>query len=235
MKIVYKRMGECRMKRYHALLLFFALIIISALIFYCQYKFETPNSGYPEYDQLILSVKKSRKSGELPSGVSTDLIRENPGWVLKDIDNNGQVELIFGRNSNKENYVYNIYTLLNDEVVQVAEGWNRNIYMLCADGTIANYWSGSSSEYGSNYYQYKDCELQLVESLAFLDWSTPNHEYTQWYYSDQFSSQSLLIPNQSGTYFDLNPQFTPISHEAAEAIMENRTCDLLDFTPFFHF
>lgn len=223
------------MRKYRIPIALLILSIVFAFAFYCRYKFDAPNSGYPQYDQLILSVQKARKSGELPAGMRLDLIRDAFGWALDDIDNNGQVELIFGGNlHNGGNQIYNIYTLFNDDVVQVTEGWNRNIYELCTDGTIANYWSSSSSEYGNNYYQYSDCKLQLVESIAFLDWSSPNYEYTQWYYSDQFSSQSLLTPNPSGTYFDLNPEFIPISDEKAEAIIENRNYALLNFTPFSH-
>ncbi|MBQ6520936.1 MAG: hypothetical protein IJI14_19700 [Anaerolineaceae bacterium] len=94
---------------------------------------------------------------------------KNTGFYVADLDNNGTPEMLFGEFHPGMNapVLYDMYTIKNDELVHVFDGWDRSRYYLCENGGIAH--EGSSSAFNSftslNYYT--DGELRLMQSIIY--------------------------------------------------------------------
>lgn len=68
------------------------------------------------------------------------------------------------------------------QVVHVFDGWDRNRYYMCTDGTIANEGSAGAEYTFYSYYNFKNGELQIVESVfSDIDENSESH----WYQSDK--------------------------------------------------
>ena len=71
------------------------------------------------------------------------------GYCYYDINADGTDELLIGPcSADYPAYeIFDIYTIVSGEVVTVAQGWERNYYAVCADGTVANNASGGAGEW----------------------------------------------------------------------------------------
>lgn len=159
---------------------------------------ETPleETDYSGYDKLIAEARDVLENfdGNYPEEEPFSSVfyqhwdYETLGYLIKDIDGNSVDELIFGANTDGwdnggwDGIVYDIYTIVNGEVVHVLDGWERNRYYLCENGRIANEASSSAFESSYNYYTYSGTELTLVESVLYN--SRQDEEYP-WFYSTE--------------------------------------------------
>jgi len=77
------------------------------------------------------------------------------GYAFVDIDNNGTEELIVAQSFGNDwpCDILNIYTISDNKVVMLAEGWSRNRYYLLNDGTVYN--EGSNGADDSSFISYK--------------------------------------------------------------------------------
>ena len=142
------------------------------------------------------------------------------GYTTLDLDGNGVDELIFGENAPDaetgwDGIIYDIYTISNNQLVHVLDGWERNRYYLCEDGTIANESSGSAFNSSFTYYSYTDSSLKLKETVVMDGYYD---EENPWFYSTQYEDS----PENS----------TPISEDEAQNIIQKYTYKILQFTPF---
>ncbi|MBT9778386.1 hypothetical protein GPL15_17960 [Clostridium sp. MCC353] len=186
---------------------------------------QNPDQSYAE---LIAAATKciTNKELEIPAGFdfSTALITTGSygtrGYLIEDIDGNGIDELIFGENgtnpdSQWDGVIFNIYTISDEELVQVLNGWERNKYFFCENGMIAN--EGSSGAANSNYayFTFEGSELHLVEAVIYdgmKDAADP------WFYSTE------------SEFYSENAE--PISEEKAIEIREKYIYERPEFIPF---
>ena len=134
-------------------------------------------TGYPQYDVVLANICDLRLAGThgIETEFSSDLLTANdyyqtPGWLLRDLDGDGIPELLLGANRDEGHAViFNIYRYGGTRAVCVVNGWNRNRWYLCTDGSLANEGSSSAFESSYSYYRYTSGELQHLETLLYLD------------------------------------------------------------------
>lgn len=192
----------------------------------------TPPTGNAAFDALILAVEQSR--AEAANGGEFDTERfsgtlmpsndsfQTPGWLLYDIDGDGQDELLFGENSDDawDSMVFHIYA---SDGTPVVYGWERSRYTLCKYGVVMHEGSGGASEYSTSFYHYRKGTLVPIETVYF-------HEDT-WYHGKGKKDSDFYVQQSSGEYV-VSPDFTPISEDRAEEILGIYSKLSLTFTPF---
>lgn len=182
-------------------------------------------TGYSEYDEVLANICDLRLAGThgTETEFSSDLLAVNdyyqtPGWLLRDLDGDGIPELLLGANWDEGHAViFNIYRSGGTRAVRVVNGWNRNRWYLCTDGSLANEGSSSAFESSYSYYRYTSSELQHLETLLYLDDGSGG---SPWHYSvttDQYVNSG---------------DFHSVTEAEATAVMDKYTHETLAFTPF---
>ena len=182
-------------------------------------------TGYPEYDEVLANICDLRFAGTqgIETEFSSDLLTANdyyqtPGWLLRDLDGDGIPELLLGANWDEgHTVIFNIYRSGGTRAVRVVNGWNRNRWYLCTDGSLANEGSSSAFESTYSYYRYTSGELQHLETLLYLDDGSGG---SPWHYSvttDQYVNSG---------------DFHSVTEAEATAVMDKYTHETLAFTPF---
>ena len=182
-------------------------------------------TGYPEYDEVLANICDLRFAGTqgIETEFSSDLLTANdyyqtPGWLLRDLDGDGIPELLLGANWDEgHTVIFNIYRSGGTRAVRVVNGWNRNRWYLCTDGSLANEGSSSAFESSYSYYRYTSGELQHLETLLYLDDGSGG---SPWHYSvttDQYVNSG---------------DFHSVTEAEATAVMDKYTHETLAFTPF---
>ena len=181
-------------------------------------------TGYAAYDALLAEISDLRRSGasEVQTDFSHDLLSANdyyqtPGWLLRDLDGDG-VELLLGADwGDGHTVIFNIYRLDGAKAVRVVDGWKRNRWYFCADGSLANECSSSAFESSYSYYRYTSGELQHLETLLYLDDGSGS---SPWRYS------------VTADHYVSSDDFRSVTEAEATAVMDKYTYEPLPFTPF---
>ena len=182
-------------------------------------------TGYAAYDALLAEIADLRRSGasDMQTDFSHDLLSANdyyqtPGWLLRDLDGDGIPELLLGANWDEgHTVIFNIYRSGGTRAVRVVNGWNRNRWYLCADGSLANEGSSSAFESSYSYYRYTSGELQHLETLLYLDDGSGS---SPWRYS------------VTADHYVSSDDFRSVTEAEATAVMDKYTYEPLPFTPF---
>ena len=182
-------------------------------------------TGYAAYDALLAEISDLRRSGasEAQTDFSHDLLSVNdyyqtPGWLLRDLDGDGIPELLLGANWDEgHTVIFNIYRSGGTRAVRVVNGWNRNRWYLCTDGSLANEGSSSAFESSYSYYRYTSGELQHLETLLYLDDGSGGSPWRYSVTTDQYVNSG---------------DFHSVTEAEATAVMDKYTHETLPFTPF---
>ena len=182
-------------------------------------------TGYAAYDALLAEISGLRRSGasDVQTDFSHDLLSVNdyyqtPGWLLRDLDGDGIPELLLGANWDEgHTVIFNIYRYGGTRAVRVVNGWNRNRWYLCTDGSLANEGSSSAFESSYSYYRYTSGELQHLETLLYLDGGSGGSPWRYSVTTDQYVSSG---------------DFHSVTEAEATAVMDKYTHETLAFTPF---
>ena len=182
-------------------------------------------TGYATYDALLAEISGLRRSGasEAQTDFSHDLLSANdyyqtPGWLLRDLDGDGIPELLLGADwGDGHSVIFNIYRLDGAKAVRVVDGWNRNRWYLCTDGSLANEGSSSAFESSYSYYRYTSGELQHLETLLYLDDGSGGSPWRYSVTTDQYVNSG---------------DFHSVTEAEATAVMDKYTYETLTFTPF---
>lgn len=183
-------------------------------------------TGYPAaYDELMTNICNLRSAGarDIETDFSHDLLSVNdyyqtPGWLLRDLDGDGIPELLLGANWDEGHAViFNIYRYGGTRAVCVVNGWNRNRWYLCTDGSLANEGSSSAFESSYSYYRYTSGELQHLETLLYLDDGSGGSPWRYSVTTDQYVNSG---------------DFHSVTEAEATAVMDKYTHETLAFTPF---
>ena len=182
-------------------------------------------TGYPQYDEVLANICDLRLAGTqgTETEFSSDLLAVNdyyqtPGWLLRDLDGDGIPELLLGANWDEgHTVIFNIYRYGGTRAVRVVNGWNRNRWYLCTDGSLANEGSSSAFESSYSYYRYTSGELQHLETLLYLD--------------DGFGGSPWRYSVTTDQYVN-SGDFHFVTEAEATAVMDKYTYETLTFTPF---
>ena len=182
-------------------------------------------TGYPEYDEVLANICDLRFAGTqgIETEFSSDLLTANdyyqtPGWLLRDLDGDGIPELLLGANWDEgHTVIFNIYRSGGTRAVRVVNGWNRNRWYLCTDGSLANEGSSSAFESSYSYYRYTSGELQHLETLLYLDDGSGGSPWRYSVTTDQYVNSG---------------DFHSVTEAEATAVMDKYTHETLAFTPF---
>ena len=182
-------------------------------------------TGYAAYDALLAEISDLRRSGasEAQTDFSHDLLSANdyyqtPGWLLRDLDGDGIPELLLGADwGDGHSVIFNIYRLDGAKAVRVVDGWNRNRWYLCTDGSLANEGSSSAFESSYSYYRYTSGELQHLETLLYLDDGSGGSPWRYSVTTDQYVNSG---------------DFHSVTEAEATAVMDKYTHETLILTPF---
>ena len=182
-------------------------------------------TGYSEYDEVLANICDLRLAGThgTETDFSSDLLTANdyyqtPGWLLRDLDGDGIPELLLGANWDEgHTVIFNIYRSGGTRAVRVVNGWNRNRWYLCTDGSLANEGSSSAFESTYSYYRYTSGELQHLETLLYLDDGSGGSPWRYSVTTDQYVNSG---------------DFHFVTEAEATAVMDKYTHETLAFTPF---
>ena len=182
-------------------------------------------TGYPEYDEVLANICDLRLAGThgTETDFSSDLLTANdyyqtPGWLLRDLDGDGIPELLLGANWDEgHTVIFNIYRSGGTRAVRMVNGWNRNRWYLCTDGSLANEGSSSAFESSYSYYRYTSGELQHLETLLYLDDGSGGSPWRYSVTTDQYVNSG---------------DFHSVTEAEATAVMDKYTHETLAFTPF---
>lgn len=109
---------------------------------------ELRGSGYDAYTELLDRVAQGIRDDWSHESVDDLGVSEafkrvqnlNLGWLRKDINEDGTEELLFGAitEEGEPSPIYDIYTMLDGEIIHPATGREINYWLLMWDGTLVN-------------------------------------------------------------------------------------------------
>lgn len=182
---------------------------------------------YQDFINSISSIYKGVESGRYGSyedysimfSVQSGWEKENKtlGYTVMDIDGDGTDELLFGEMHADltGTPIYDLYTIENNELVHIFDGWDRNRYYLTTDGGFMRQGSNSAFNSFTSYYAYGNGKLQLLRSVIY---DSNRNSSAPWFLSyitemDASSAQS-------------------ITESEAKTIMSYYTGKQIELTPF---
>ena len=115
-------------------------------------------------------------------------------YALLDINNDGQKELLLYVNDGYYgNVIFDLYTIVNNEIVHALSSMERGRYILCEDGFIKEEFSSSASESGVNYYKLSENgNLELVEGILNTSLPALGSMYMGYVYTNSSGEESYV-------------------------------------------
>ena len=120
---------------------------------------QTPDPRYEAYRELVGQIGQGLERGWVADLVTERGISEvfktaqkgEYGWLQEDINHDGTDELLLGGlvPEDEPSPIYDIYAMLNGEMIHPSTGWDYNHWYLLTDGIFVNEW------HGSNYDTYR--------------------------------------------------------------------------------
>ena len=190
---------------------------------------EVPDDGMTEaYEGLVddyrLLVEEQWDYDQIYEHNYSDLAtRVSVGYTLYDLDQDGQMELLFGETDTEEpvnRIILDAYTMDGDAAKQLFTSQERNRYYLIEneDGTalIANEGSNGAASSGWLYYKVENGELSIQQSVIY---DAGADEQNPWFTS---VDDDWDVSND-----------TPTEEETAQAVIDSYTEQYaaLDWTP----
>jgi hypothetical protein len=120
---------------------------------------EAMNAVLSEYDFDLLTELGSDNYEPMYGG-------ESVGYLYRDLDGNGQEELIFIRQYERteDSYVQDLYTFAGGEVRHLISGFVRNRFLLCSGGGLFQRASSGASDSFAAVWKMSDAGDELVRS-----------------------------------------------------------------------
>ena len=120
---------------------------------------EAMNAVLSEYDFDLLTELGSDNYEPMYGG-------ESVGYLYRDLDGNGQEELIFIRQYERteDSYVQDLYTFAGGEVRHLISGFVRNRFLLCSGGGLFQRASSGASDSFAAVWKMNDAGDELVRS-----------------------------------------------------------------------
>ena len=126
-------------------------------------------------------------------GVVADL--NEVGYVMDDLDGDGVSELMIG--SVSDGLIYAMYTVRDDQEVQVIDAGERSTYQMTSDGLILNAGSNSAASHGYNLYNFTAGQLVFQDGLVF---DAGKDAQNPWFYTKSETwEESALEPIDTET------------------------------------
>ena len=128
---------------------------------------------------------------------------KNAGFYVTDLDNDGTPELLLGENIPMQDgtVFYDLYTITDNELVHVFDGWDRSRYYLVFNGGIAHEGSSSAFESFTSLNYYANGELHLMRSIIYNSNADPD---TPWHLSNtseyEISDSDEIIDESEARY-----------------------------------
>ena len=150
---------------------------------------------------------------------------DNVGFGFVDLDNDGNLELVIGAilNADKDPSVFEIWTLVDDEPVMLAQGGYRNRYVLQHEEEndawyVANEASSSAANHATYYLMLENGHFKVIQGIVFDAVADEQNPWFMAYDLDWDASND-----------------EPINEETANAILEsNRNLyTALEYFPYF--
>lgn len=139
------------------------------------------------------------------------------GYSFIDINKDGTNELVIGESFAEGGYtgmMFDMYTIVDNRIVQVVSSGERDRYYLCSDYKIANEGSSGAANSQDSYYYFDGTKLVLIEAVIY---DGDYNEVNPWFYSTTGFTKDCYIP---------------ISDDLALQIINSYTYMNINFTPF---
>ena len=125
----------------------------------------------------------------------------NMGFLFRDLDNDGNVELLFGENYADETVLYDLYAIVDGKLVHVFDGWDRSRYYLAENGGFIHKGSSSAFDASVGYYYYINGEFHFMQAIIYNENLDPN---VPWHLSTtsetEFSDDDQLLTEEEALY-----------------------------------
>ncbi len=139
-------------------------------------EYELNYTGYPLYDELIENIMSIYYTSEDKQAAVSELglsyiyawykLDESYGYALMDLDGDGTQELLLG-NIKLPEYVASIFTIKNNELIEVCETDSPKMELsLCEGGIVFKMFSYNSDYWWCCYDKYTDGQLNTIESIC---------------------------------------------------------------------
>ena len=139
------------------------------------------------------------------------------GYTTMDLDGDGTEELLFGEmgHDSTGTPLYDLYTIVQGELVHVFDGWDRSRYYLTEDGGFIHQGSDSAFHYFTAYHIYTNNRLQLLRSVIHDSNKNSSEPWFLSFISEMDASTGM-----------------PILESEAKSIMDQSHGLQIEMTPF---
>lgn len=149
------------------------------------------------------------------------------GYCIKDLDGDGQEELIIGNIGDDEfvvNMIYDMYTMVDGELKLQFSGTERNRYYMCDNGFFINQGSSSAAHSETIYYKLQNSGFVFEEAVVFDSEMDPEFN---WFYTVDYNmarERFKGVSSQEATEFMderethvTRPEYIPFSEYPRQA------------------
>lgn len=158
---------------------------------------------------------------------------EDLGYIYKDLDGDGNGELLIGPTDPQlygEGAVFEIYTIEDGIPVEVAASDEDNRYYICEDNTVRREISLEEGHWQIDYYDFSDGGLSCKDMLIMDEGL--NREDPWFMVEDAHNLAAENAGGISGLEEDLKQEYKAISYEEASNLRASYVSENLGFIPF---